>query len=335
MNAHQKIVELHEDRSIIINYVQRLGNASSLALLNPACTFFSIPHIDGVIGYRIESQCAVVFGDPLCHPQDIPTLIQEFQNYCESQKYSVIYIVVSEEFTNWILCNSTSCAIGFGDEIIINPLHDQRTQTGQYAHLLRQKYKNAILNGVTVHEYTHHDSALEKTIEDIARGWLHNRRGPQVYLLPIDIFSHRANKRWFYATHNNEVVGILVINRIDAYQGWVLNGSVMLTPQAPKSTSEFLVLSVLEILRNEGCQFFSVGPTPSLELGRIEKLGKITQLMLRMGFKIAQKFFKLSERQRYWKKFKPQKKPTFLVFNGSGIGFSDLYALMGAFNVRI
>jgi lysylphosphatidylglycerol synthetase-like protein (DUF2156 family) len=335
MNNQEKVLGLEEEL-LIADYIQRLGSAASIALLNPACKFFNISNVDGLIGYRDEARCAIVLGDPVCAFEDAPQLVHEFHAHCAQQKKSIIYAMVSAPFTDWALENQVCrSAMEIGDEIIIDPMRDVRSESGPYPHLLRQKEKHAARSGLVAQEYTGNDAQLEQKLERVAHAWLQGRNGPQIYLLEIDIFADRTNKRWFYVTQGDEVVGVLMLNRIAFYQGWVMNGSLMVTDQAPNSASEFMMLYALEVLRNEGCTFLSIGPTPAHQIGRIEGLGHISRWMTRSAFKVAQKIFKLSDRQRYWKKFHPRKEPTFVLFSSPRIGIRELRAIIRAFNVNI
>ena len=117
----------------VAHYIQQWGHASSIALLDSACNIFSIPEVDGIIGYRIESQCAVVFGNPVCSPQDIPLITQAFHDHHQELVKNVIYIATSESFVTWALQQRCGSAIGIGNEIILDPLQDPKKRTGKRA----------------------------------------------------------------------------------------------------------------------------------------------------------------------------------------------------------
>ncbi len=326
MNAiqHSKIIQSGAD------YVKRLGNHFSIALLNPICKFFSIPSVDGIIGYKTFANCAIVMGDPLCNnPEDIPTLTMAFHDYCQKYK-NIIYVVTSENFTNWSLNNTCTLALQIGNELILDPRINYKERSGRKASQLRNKFNQSIRCGLVVNEYKEHNAQLEKEIEQAGASWLNNRSGIQLFNLPINIFAGRSGKRWFYAQHNNKVVGILILNKLEFYQGWVLN-VVMLTPDAPNTTSEFLVLNMLETLRAEGCPFFSVGTLPTAQLGRIEGFGTIGQNLVQCSFKVTQ-LLQLHERQRYWQKFQPESKPSFLLFSKPRIRLREAWAIVRAFS---
>lgn len=317
----------------VAEYVHRWGNAASIALLDPSCSIFTTDLVDGVIGYRFASQYAVVFGDPVCPVDSRDNLMKEFNTFCSQQGKSVIYIATSEPFMQWSMNRYCGSAIECGNEIILDPCSDPTKRTGKKASLLRNKYNQSIREGIHVQEYCGYDEQLEEVMQQVRDCWLQNRKGPQLYLLQINMFTDREHKRWFYAKHEDRVVGVVMLNRIDAYNGWVLN-ILMVMPDAPTTTSEFLILSTLAILREEECPFFSIGMVPREQLGRIEGLSTFSQWLARHTFTVAKRIFRLDDRERYWKKFHPSRQPTFVLFSKSHITIAEVIGICRALNAR-
>ena len=83
-----------------MNFVRKWGDVNTEGILSSTCQIFTAPRIEGLIGYRIETGNAVVFGDPECALEDKPRLATAFQEYCRSRKIGVVYIIVSEAFAN-------------------------------------------------------------------------------------------------------------------------------------------------------------------------------------------------------------------------------------------
>lgn len=321
--------------NLLVTYIQKWGSAASIALFDPTCKKFSIASITGIIGYRDTQKCAVVFGDPVCAPENIAELTHAFHAFCNEHNKTIIYVAASEKFMSWILSNQENwSAIEIGNEIIIDPCQDPKARTGSHASLLRNKYNQAMRSGITVKEYMGLDQELENKLEQVSSSWLANRKGPQIHFGQNGIFSDRSNKRWFYAEQNGTILGLIMLNRIDAHHGWVQN-LLMITPEAPKFTSEVILLSTLDVLRKEGCQFFSTGPLPAPHIGKVEGLGSVSEWLVRKIYHVSKKIFKLGERQRFWKKFEPRSQPTFVLFSSSRIGLSEVLGIMNAFNAKI
>jgi len=320
-----------EVKQSIANHVRRWGGSASITLLDPSCSLFSIPSIKGIIGYRLESNCVVVFGDPLCEPENIPTLTKAFHHYCDEQGWSIVYATASRNFAQWAIHHTCHSLIEVGEELFLDPFCVPKS--GLKVRLLRNKVSKARREGSTVNEYRGGDFKLEKAIEQVGEDWLKNRKGLQIYLAEVQLFSERIGKRWFYAKQHDRVVGVLLLHRIEARHGWLIQLSLT-TPDAPIGTSEQLVTTVLETLREEGCHFLAFGIAQIEQLGEIAGLNKLAEWVARMVFKAAGRIFHLDRRKKYWSKFQPQTEPSYVLCNRS-FGLRELKALMRALNVDV
>ncbi len=331
----EKYFTVHQEQRLVAPYIQQWGRAPSIAVMDSSCKIFYSPEIDGIIGYRDEAGCVLVFGDPLCSPQDLPGLVALFHNHFAAQKRTIIYLLASEKFKKWASEHGYSqTALSMGDEIIVNPQVDPLSLCGKHASSLRNI--NSVINrvGVVFNEYRGKDLHIEHTMEKIGHQWVQNRKGPQTSLLHVDIFSNRANKRFFYAEYNKNIVGVFILNRLDAYQGWTINALVC-AHGAPKYASEYMILQTLALLKKEQCQYFSFGTLPVSELRTLEGLGKISTFLAPYFFKASKKLFKLNTRKQYWQKFAPTIHPSYMLLHKRGIGIREVFGILRAFNVKI
>lgn len=313
-----------------VNYIRQWGNYASATLLERPCAIFTHPHIEGMIGYHERKSSVVVFGEPLCAPEDRAAFIEAFHKQCHDNKKKITYLNISEPFMDWFVDHWRGSAFGIGDEIIINPERDVRKETGFHARNLRWKHAKSLREGITIHEYIQHDPVLEQKMHQVGQAWLKNRSGAQPCLFPLNIFNNRNEKRWFYALHNNEIIGLLTLNRLNAHNGWVIN-MLIYTPQAVNSTSAFILMTVLDILREEKCTLLSAGTIPS-ELGRVAGLGPIGTWVTGTAYPIISKFLNLENKKQFWNQFEPIKKPIF-VLSDSRLRVQDFVGIMQALHV--
>src|SRR5262245_18443292 len=110
----------------LASIVKRLGNPASTMMLNSSCSSFSIPEVDGVIGYRLIRNCAVAIGDPVCLPKDIPRLTEAFQAYCQKSAWSIVYLLTSKSFAHWAINNGCPTLIEPSEELILDPANFQQ-----------------------------------------------------------------------------------------------------------------------------------------------------------------------------------------------------------------
>lgn len=315
----------------IADSIKRWGNSASIALMDPACQIFTSETVPGIVGYKLEANHIIVFGDPLCAPEDSDALIHQFHNHFIDSVNNIIYVAVTETFTQNSLGHQCEAAISIGQEMVLDPTKDPRAQTGEKASLLRRNCKQAIKHQITVHEYTEQDPALEKRMNDLGESWSQNRQGPQVYLQEVNIFSHRECKRFFYAKQDERIVGVLILTRLDAYEGWVISFA-MVDPDAPYSTSDYLIVNALEILASEHCRYFAIGTVPIPSISNVYGLNPLSTWCVRHAYSAATKMFHLTERERYWKKFCPTTQATYLMLTKPKLGLSGAYGIFSALN---
>lgn len=325
---------INSERDQIVQLIRRWGGLAADALLDPSTKFFQVPEIEGLIGYRILSKCAVVFGDPICSPADRDSLSEAFDHYCKEQPFSIVYLIASESFAKWAMHHTCNAMVQFGTTLFVNPQNDPRELHGAHASLVRRKVRHAIGEGVTVNEYVAREELTEKAMIQAAKTWLQNRRGPQVHISHVYLFDDRLGKRWFYAMKNGKIVGIVVLNLLESCTGWLMN-HMMITPDAPQGTPELLVVSALEVLKQEGCTYATFGAVPDTQLGEISGLGSFSAWTARMIYRAAYHLFHLNGHKMFWGKFQPETAPSYLLFSRSQIGPREIKALFEAMNVSI
>lgn len=308
--------------------VQKLGGAASEVILDSPCLFFRIPTIEGVIGYRIESGCAVVFGDPICEFQDMPELAKSFKIFCDQKGLKIIYIIASEQFKNWAIQNHCKVSVEVGEEVILDPYADPRL--GPKGRRLRNRLTYAQKNGLEVHEYISSDSELEKALQEIATTWVKARKGPQLYLSHLNFFNNKAGKRWFYIEDQKRILGMALLCKLESKNGWLLK-YVIILPNSPRGTSELLVMKILEKLQIEGCHFLTYGMVPSDSLGEVLGLNKLSTWLARKAFLFVKWYFHLDQRKEYWEKFRPNTEPVYVLFQDKSIGLNEVRALSKSF----
>lgn len=322
------------ERDRIVKIIRQWGGLTTDALLDPRCTFFSLPGIEGLIGYRTVSRCAVVFGNPVCAPADVPLLAQAFHQFCHEQNLHTVYLMASEPFLKWAIPNICKAAVQFGEELYLNPQQDPRKKQGTHASLVRRKVKHAIKEGATAKEHLLNDPQIEMEMESAVLAWLQSRRGPQVHISNVHLFEDCFGKRWFYAQKEGKIVGILVLNQIRSSNGWLLN-HLIITPNAPHGTPELLVIAAIEALGSEGCNYLTFGAAPENQLGKIIGLTKISAWMTRLIYGLSYRFFHLSGHKMFWGKFQPTSQPSYLLFSRPKIGLQEIRALMETMNVSL
>lgn len=315
----------------LVKEIQEWGGCISELLLESSPQVFYLPHLAGCIGYYLKYKCAIVVGDPVCPSENIEPLLEAFQKDCQENKLKIIYFVASESLTERIFPRYCPIKIQVGEELVYDPFHDPLLNPK--AHKLRNKVQSAKKNGLTVGEYTHPDLEIEQALSQVAKDWGENRNGPQMYLGDLQLFNFREGRRWIYIKNQERFLGVALLKKMDAQQGWLLKFHIVLQ-DSPRGTSELLMVSLLEILRNENCHFLTFGIVPTATLNNIEGLGTISKWIAKKYFAATNWFFHLNNRMVFWGQFQPATKPAYILFSTEDLTLSELYALMGMLKIK-
>lgn len=325
---------MNDDRGLLIASVRKWGDITTDAVLDPVCKLFQTPHIDGVIGYRLASGYAVVYGDPICAQENKGELAQAFHQYCLKQGYTDFYLMVSEEFARWALKHFCHILLEYGDKVILNPQNNPLENSGTKGSLVRRKVKQAVREGVVFQEYTTAEASIEQGIEHVANAWLKKREGPQIHISHVYPFADRPGKRWFYVTRKGLIIGVIILNQIQGGKRWLMN-HLMVSPDAPHGTSELLVVNTLEALKKEGCSYVTCGASPAKNLGEVCGLGRTSEWCIRNMYSLLYRFFHLEGLMTFWAKFQPEGERTYLLFSEKKIHLGTIKAILKGLNVTI
>lgn len=126
---------------------------------------------------------------------------------------------------------------------------------------------------------------------------------------------------------------MVMLSKIEAYEGWLLK-FLITAPDAFHDTSDFLMISVLEILRKENCRFLTKGMVPVNSLGEIRGLGYFNTLIAKGLYKIITRIFNFEKRKGYWLRYNPKIAPAYILFGRSNLGFNEIRALMKVFRTN-
>lgn len=318
------------DSEVVAESVRRWGSTSAISIFDPRSRIFQEPGIEGLVGYRLAFGCAVAYGDPVAPKEHTMEMAGAFAEFCKSRNWSHVYVTGTQTFAERALGNVCQSALEIGEELYIESNANPRR--GSKGRALRNKLNNSARSGIDVLEYLGGDLIVEEALNSVSRQWLKARRGPQIYLAPVDLFAQRHGKRYFYATKEGSVIGVLLLQEMASHCGWNMQ-LLMSTPDAPVGTTERLVMEALEALDDEHKLFFGVAQTG--ELGEITGLGTASEWVTRTVFKFSRHIFHLDLRRRYLRKFQPQAEPAYLLLSGRRIGVREVVAISQALNVSL
>lgn len=318
------------EQDLLVEQIRRWGDSSCDAQLDPLCQVFTYPGCEGVICYKETKDCVAVIGEPAAPAGDKERLAEAFHAFHERQGRPVVWIAVSDAFATWALQHISKIAMELTEHIVFDAQLDP--MRGNRGALARRKVRRAIKNDVTAEEYLGQDSSIEDEMNRVGEEWLAQREGLQIHISNVRLFEDRPGKRWFYAKQHGKIIGVLVLNQLQSYDGWHIN-HLMTTPDAPGGTSELIVVTAFKKVNREGNSFLSAGSVLLPEPGEIRGLGKIGGLFVRMAIGIAKRLFPLGGTGKFWDKFQPETSRAFCLFSRRYIGKREIWCIIRALNI--
>lgn len=315
---------LKSEEESLQSIVTRLGNPVSTVMLGSDYRIFRVPEIDGIIGYQLIRNCAVVLGDPVSLPEHESKLVKAFHLYCTKNALRIVYFLTSRTFAHWALNNGYKTLIQCSEEAIVNP---QRFQMKQK---LRWKFNHSLNQGVQIKEYKTFDCSLEKEIKEAIVNWLKTKKSSRIYLGNIHSIE---DKRVFYAVKDEKIVGLLTLARIDRFQGWVIT-SFFAIHEAPAGVTEHLICSVIDVLSKENCEFLCLGIVAKPNLEEIVGLSSLSKFLVNLIFRLSHWLFPLDTRINYFHKYRPYFCPMYVLFSGK-LNLNELIAIKKILNVKL
>ncbi len=324
----ERTLQENGNEKLLISKVKRLGNPISILLLNSDCKIFTVPGIDGCVGYQLVGNCAVVIGDPLCLKEQVSKLIDSFHAYCKEQNWTTVYFLASEAFAHYATGQHLCCSLlQIGSQLNIDPTKFHLKQK------LRWKINHSLKAGVIIKEHREQDHSMDDQMKAAMKTWQESKHGFQIYLGSFDLYANYKEKRIFYALEEGKIIGILTMIRLDHFQGWAIT-SFLALPNTPAGITEHLMCHVFTILSAENCRFLCLGFISGMKIGETAGLNPFSTFFAKLVFTLSRWLFHLDEKSIYLKKYSPTLSKTYILCDDK-IGISELLAIKNTLKVKL
>jgi lysylphosphatidylglycerol synthetase-like protein (DUF2156 family) len=107
---------------------------------------------------------------------------------------------------------------------------------------------------------------------------------------------------------------------------------MVLDNNASKYSSEFMILNILDTIRNEDNSILYVGPIFVSEDLKIFRFLFIYNILVSLFVFILNNIFNMKYKQRYWKKFYPKRSPSYIAFNSRHLYYKNIISLLRFFH---
>jgi phosphatidylglycerol lysyltransferase len=244
--------------------VARYGyNVMALDAVGDHLETYSRAGIDGALRYRRASGVRLVAGDPLARREDVLGLLVPFLEESRLRRERVVLLPATERLVGDLRAAGLGAgAIKIGEEGYYD-LHDWSLCGRHLKHVRNQINRTAragiVAGPLDLRFASDRDLAQ---IRSIIADWYATRKLPPLdFLMRVDPFDRAEVKRCFVARHQGRIVGYVSCHPAPERNGWLL-AEIIRGAGAPEGTTELLVKTAFEQLRDEGARWATLGLAP-------------------------------------------------------------------------
>ncbi|KAJ3496079.1 hypothetical protein NLG97_g2921 [Lecanicillium saksenae] len=326
----------------------QFSRTAHMGILDPSYKLFVSQQGHGSLVYKVKSGAAVIAGDPLCSPEQIQPLLDEFQQFRGDRRLRIVYIGASAAFAKY--SEQKGCVtMHFGRERVLNPLtnpllkNKAGKRTISQCRQLLDPARGGISVGIYAPSVNGYDPALEEELQAVYDGWRNQRdasrpANAQAFITQYDLFS-RPDITMFLYTCDREgrANGIAGLRYLGANNGFQLDPCVA-SEEAPRGITDLLVISAMQLLRNSGVSYLSLGFEPYGELKEVTGRDGFLAKLTRDGYRRVMGSIKASGKQTHNDKLRPdeeQESGLYIILPRGLLHLREISALIKAANVDV
>lgn len=253
----------HDDRPAVAQLVRRHGaNTVAAFALAPEKRHFLAADGRGTVAYAVAERIAVVAGDPIAAPEQLPAVLAEFARWCREHDLQPAFWQTRDVHLDHYRAQGWQ-TLKIGEEAVVDlPTF---TLKGGAMQNVRTTLRHAEKAGVSVRFFRGaiSDPILAVGVDALSRAWLATKGGSEMGF---------SMGRWTDTYLPERVIAVAVgadgtplafttFVPVPGRQGWALD-LMRRAPQSVAGTMELLLVRASERFRDEGAAVLSLGLAP-------------------------------------------------------------------------
>ncbi|KAI9744818.1 MAG: hypothetical protein M1818_001743 [Claussenomyces sp. TS43310] len=346
-NHHGSVFTLDDFAAVeaLNSLIAQYSRVSHMGVLDSSYNFFVTQAKDAALYFKVKEHICIVGGDPLCPPELLPVLLDQFAQYRRQQNWGIIFVGASDDFVAYAKQHSWT-TLQFGNERVLNPLtnsilHEKMGKriASQNRQLLHPEKK-----GITLGVYSPsagRKPELQRKLVAVYDEWRDARNrsdDPQAFITVYDPFAIPNLMTYIYTMDRcGNPNGFAALRQLGANNGFHVDPCVAI-PSAPRGITDLLIFSSMALLHEVGCSYLSFGYEPLTQPGEITGMRPWLQSLTRHTHKFIFKGLKVSGKKGYHDKWCPddeQSSGLHIVFPSGTPGLQDISAVIGFANISI
>ncbi len=266
------------------------------------------------VGYRIENRVLLVSGDPVGHPDAIPSLLRDLGAFAERRALHIAALGVSEGMRGSFEQLGLH-ALYMGDEAIVDT--ESFSLEGRAVRKVRQSVSRLERAGyrAEIHDLASIDDLTMSELEAISRSW---RQGgaERGFSMALDAMRRDDQGDTFVVVARDADGGARgFLHFVPSYGRPAMSLSFMRRDrETPNGLTEFLVVRSIELLCQRGIRELSLNFAAFAQLIHSPR-GHAQRLLGRL-LGLADTFFQIESLYRFNAKFFPRWEPRYLLYEG-------------------
>ncbi|KAI0782115.1 aspartyl-tRNA synthetase, cytoplasmic [Abortiporus biennis] len=316
----------HGELPPLENLIAKYGDATNTSWVDPAWTIWRDQTTGAAVGYIPEHGFAVIFGSPLCEPNQIPRVVRSFLAYLESIELKPVWCCIDAETEKFLAKELGWSAIIAVAEERVNPTEADPANNDK---TVRRKIHRAEREGVKIVEVEGEmDETVKQEIEVRCQEWSKARKGTQIHLTGVRPFDDMIHRKYFYATDSSgKICALVVLAQLSAKHGFQIKWALEF-PGAPLGAIEYILTHVIKKLGDAGVRTATFGAGATGTFQPVEHLGGLKVKTLEKTYNGLSHTFHLLNKGDFRSKFGIERDPLYICYPKGGLGLKGVEAIM-------
>jgi phosphatidylglycerol lysyltransferase len=235
-------------------------NATAYQIVNPGIAHWFARAGDAVVGYVRHARTRVVAGAPVCAPDRLTAVVDEFESDARRAGDAVCYFGAEARLEAALHGSERHSTLLLGAQPSWRP--DVWRETMETRASLRAQVSRSRNKGVHVAEWSAERSRGSGALRIVLAQWLATRGLPPLhFLVEPETLDRLDDRRVFVAERMGEPVGFVVASPVPARHGWLIEQFVRGTG-APNGTTEAMLRAAADAMAADGSQYVTLGLAP-------------------------------------------------------------------------
>lgn len=237
-------------------------NTTSYQILNPGFTHWFSEAGDAVVGFVRRPRVWVVGGAPVCAPERLESVSEEFERAAGAARARVCYVGAQDRLAQRCFPDPSYAGAILGAEPWWDPQGWPALVAGRAS--LRAQLNRARNKGVRV-SLLPAGAVAPAGVRLVLQDWLATRGLPPLGFLTVPwLLDDLGDRRLFVAERDGSAVAFLVLTPIPGRAGWLVE-QIVRGRAAPNGVAELLVDAAFRWMGEDGARFATLGLAPLAE----------------------------------------------------------------------